>query len=300
VSYRIKPGKPLTAEVVRIAENQYARAIEVLRDQPDGPYEAIHEARKRFKRLRGLFRLVRDPAPDFYASENARVRDIAATLSAVRDATALVEALDHLLALQPECQVALGAIRTRLAERRDRIATAEADLDGKIAAAIAGCEAGVKALARLRLPKARDKAIAVVARAAAKNYGRAVAALQTAIASGNAADWHDLRKRIKYHTMHLQLLSPAWPGEMALRASVADLAGEALGDDHDLAGLEALITRDPDAVGAAAEIATLRAVMAARSVDLHEQVRGIVKNLLKDDRKLVETRIAALWRDAGP
>lgn len=98
MSYRIRPGKPLTGEVTRVAENQYARAIEVLRDRPDGPYEAIHDARKGFKRLRGLFRLVRGPAPDFYASENARLRDIARTLSVVRDATALVEALDHLLA----------------------------------------------------------------------------------------------------------------------------------------------------------------------------------------------------------
>ncbi|MDP2732123.1 MAG: CHAD domain-containing protein [Hoeflea sp.] len=301
MSYKIRPGTPLTAEVVRIAENQYARTIEVLRDRPDGPYEAIHEARKRFKRLRGLFRLVRDPDPEFYASENARLRDIAATLSAVRDATALVEALDHLLAsdVTDEDKVALGAIRTRLAERRDRITTEETDLDGKIAAAIAGCKDGVTALGKLRLPKRNDKAIAVVAKGLAKNYGRAVYALQTAIASGNSADWHDLRKRIKYHTMHVQLLSPAWPGEMKLRAQTADLAGEALGDDHDLAGLDALITREPDAIGAEAEIATLRTVMAARSADLHEQVRDIVKNLLKDDRKLVERRIAALWRDAA-
>lgn len=301
MNYQIRPGKPLTGEVVRVAENQYARAIEVLRDRPDGPYEAIHDARKRFKRLRGLFRLLRDPAPDFYACENARVRDIARTLSVVRDATALVEALDHLLAsdVTDEVQGALSSIRDRLASRRDRITAEETDLEGKIAAAIAGCEDGVTALARLRLPKGKDKAIAIVAKGAAKNYGRAVQALQTAIASGDAADWHDLRKRIKYHLMHVQLLSPAWPGEMKLRATVADLAGEALGDDHDLAGLDALIARDPDAVGAEAEIAILRAAMAARSARLHEQVRAIVRNLLKDDRTLIESRIAALYRDAG-
>jgi hypothetical protein len=40
-----------------------------------------------------------------------------------------------------------------------------------------------------------------------------------------------LRKRVKYHRMHMQLMSPAWPGDMAMRAEVADLAGEALGDD---------------------------------------------------------------------
>lgn len=88
MSYRIRPGKDLTTEVVRIAEIQYDRAIETLGDQPKGRYQAIHDARKRFKKLRGLFRLVREAAPDFYEAENARIRDMARTLSTVRDATA--------------------------------------------------------------------------------------------------------------------------------------------------------------------------------------------------------------------
>ncbi|MCC0036157.1 MAG: CHAD domain-containing protein [Hoeflea sp.] len=301
MSYRIRPGKPLTREVVRVARIQYAGAIGMLRDQPRGPHEAIHDARKRFKRLRGLFRLVRAAAPEFCARENARVRDIAAGLSTVRDATALVEAMGHLMASDAASShlPALAAIRDRLAARRDRIASAETDLDTRIAAAIAGCEDGIAALSGLKLPKGKARAVELLARGVARNYGRAVGALEAATASGHAEDWHDLRKHIKYHRMHVQLMSPAWPGDMAMRAEIADLAGEALGDDHDLANLEALITADPDAIGNAAEIATLRTVMAARSAELHAQVRGIVRNLLRDDRKLVQSRIAALWRDAA-
>ncbi|MBC7283189.1 CHAD domain-containing protein, partial [Hoeflea sp.] len=158
---------------------------------------------------------------------------------------------------------------------------------------------GIEALAALRLPKGKSRTIALLARGTAKNYGRAVCALQTAIASNKPADWHDLRKRIKYHRMHVQLMGPAWPGQMRLRADVSDVAGEALGDDHDLACLDALITADPGAIGSDAEIAVLRSVMEARSAELHEQVRGIVKNLLRDDRKVVRKRIAALWRDVA-
>jgi len=301
MSYRLRPGKPLTGEVVRVARIQYAGAIGLLRDQPRGPHEAIHDARKRFKRLRGLFRLVRDAAPDFCAHENARVRDIAAGLSTVRDATALVEAMNNLLASDAASGhlPALQAIRDRLAARRDRIATAETGLEARITTAIAGCEDGIMALAGLKLPKGKARAIAVLASGVARNYGRAVRALDAATASGHTEDWHDLRKRIKYHRMHVQLISPAWPGDMAMRAEIADLAGEALGDDHDLANLEALIITDPGAIGDTAEIAVLRTVMAARSVELHAQVRDIVKNLLGDDRKLVQGRIAALWRDAA-
>lgn len=301
MSYRIRPGKPLTGEVVRVARIQYAGAIGQLRDQPRGPHEAIHDARKRFKRLRGLFRLVRAAAPEFCARENARVRDIAAGLSTVRDATALVEAMGHLMASDAASGhlPALAAIRDRLAGRRDRIASAETDLEARIAAAIAGCEDGIAALSGLKLPKGKARAVEVLAGGVARNYGRAVRALEAATASGHAEDWHDLRKRIKYHRMHVQLMSPAWPGDMAIRAEIADLAGEALGDDHDLANLGALIVADPDAIGDTAEIAILRTVMAARSAELHAQVRDIVRNLLRDDRKLVQSRIAALWRDAA-
>ena len=300
MSYRIEPGKDLTDEVVRIAARQYARAIETLRDQPDGRDQAIHDARKRFKKLRGLFRLIRSAAPDFYASENARVRDIAATLSSVRDATALVETLDHLIGTEAtaENHDALFAVRARLAERRDRIAAEESGLEDRIAAAIAACEAGVAALDELSLPDRRGKANKALAGGLAKSYARAVTALATAAETGDAADWHELRKRIKYHRMHVELMRLAWPGEMGLRAEVADLAGEALGDDHDLAILEALIAADPDALGSEAEIATLRTCMAARSAALHGQIRAILKNLLKDDKKVVRKRIAALWRDA--
>lgn len=301
MSYRISPGEKLEREVTRVAGQQYARAMAVLRDQPDGPHEAIHEARKSFKRLRGLFRLVSAAAPKFSAAENDRVRDIASTLSTARDATALVEALDHLLESEAtaENHDTLFAIRARLAARRDRIITAETDLDGKIRAAIGACEDGVTALTALKLPKAKSRSIAILASGTARNYGRAVHALQTAIASGDPADWHDLRKRIKYHRMHVQLLSSAWPGDMALRAQTADLAGEALGDDHDLDNLENLITADPDAVGSTDDIAILRITMAARSARLHDEVRRIVKNLLRDDKRVVRKRLAALWRDAA-
>ncbi|MAS04673.1 MAG: metal-binding protein [Ahrensia sp.] len=301
MSYRIRPGKPLTDEVVRIADHQYRQAMDVLYREPDGRHEAIHDARKRFKRLRGLFRLVRYGAPDVYADQNARLRDTARTLSAVRDATALVEALDRLSVecAQGDHHATLLAIRHRLAARRDRIAAGQTDLHARVSAAIASCEDGIDALAGLSLPKGRKKAIRVLAKGAAKNYGRAQDALHRACETGDPTDWHDLRKRIKYHWMHMKLLRPAWPGVMNARAEVADLAGEALGDDHDLAVLEELVRAEPDAIGDAGEIAVLRACMKAHSLALHERIGAILRHLLHDDPDVFRSRIQALYRDAA-
>lgn len=300
MSYRITPGKPLTGEVVRIAGSQYRKAMDVLYHEPRGRYEAIHDARKRFKRLRGLFRLVREGAPDFCKSENARLRDTAGTLSAVRDATALVEALDR---LSQQCasddHATLLAIRHRLAARRDRIAAGQTDLHSRISAAIAACEDGIEALDGLSLPDGAKKSSKLLASGAAKNYGRAVEALARARATGDPVDWHDLRKRVKYHWMHVKLLRPAWPGMMEARAEVADLAGEALGDDHDLAVLSGLLESEPETIGDADEIAVLRECMKQNSMSLHEQVGDIVRHLLRDDPDLVRSRIKALYRAAA-
>ena len=220
----------------------------------------------------------------------------------VRDATALVEGLDR---LSVECArgatitATLLAIRHRLAARRDRIAAGQMDLHASVSAAIASCEDGIDALAALSLPKGRKKAIRVLAKGAAKNYGRARDALSRARETGDPADWHDLRKRIKYHWMHMKLLRPAWPGVMKARAEVADLAGEALGDDHDLAVLEELIGAEPDEIGDDGEIAILRACMKEHSLALHERIGAILKHLIHDDPDVFRSRIEALYRDAA-
>ncbi|WP_421854621.1 CHAD domain-containing protein [Oricola sp.] len=301
MSYRIRPGLDLTGEVARIAQAQYGKAIDILKTERGGRHEAIHDARKRFKRLRGLLRLVRAGDPEFCLAENARLRDTAGTLSVVRDATALVETMDRLYGTaQPADDLAvLLAVRHRLAERRDTIAASETGLDEKIADAIAECRAGTAALASLSLPKGPNKSAKLLAAGFAKTYGRACTSFEAAEQSGIDEDWHDLRKRIKYHWMHSNLLREVWPGQMRLRAAVADRAGEALGEDHDLSVLGDLIDAAPGEVGNAREIAVVRAVIAKESARLREEFRTIAADLLRDPKDLVKSRFIALWNAAA-
>ena len=301
MSYQIRPGHGLTEEIVRIAQVQFHKASEILETERGGRHTAIHDARKRFKRLRGLLRLVRDGAPDFCIAENARLRDTAATLSVARDATALVETMDRLYGTaQPADDLAvLLSIRHRLAERRDKIVAAETGLDEKIAAAVAECRAGIAALPSLTLPKSPKKAARLLASGLAKTYGRACSSFEAAEQSGVAEDWHDLRKRIKYHWMHVNLLRQAWPGQMRLRAEVADQAGEILGEDHDLDVLTELIAAAPCQVGSESEIAVLRRVMDAESRRLRDAFRVIAADLLRDPKDVVKARILALWNAAA-
>jgi CHAD domain-containing protein len=301
VTYRIRPERPLTEEVRGIARSQLKKAIDILYTERNGRHEAIHAARKRFKKLRGLYRLIRNEARDFYRTENARLRDAARSLSAVRDATALVEAMDRMIVANaaPDEHAVLLAIRQRLAARRDRIAAAETGLHASISAAIHACEEALDALETLDLPAKPKDVRKALAGGFATTYARAVDALGQARKSNAAEDWHDLRKRLKYHWMHSQLLDEAWPGGMRLRAAVAEAAGDDLGDDHDLAVLLALAENEPDLIGRADEIAILQTVVSARSETLRLRTADAVAGLLHDDRATVEKRMRVLWRSAA-
>src|SRR3546814_13842801 len=77
----------------RIAGEQIEKALASVeaRDRSD----AIHDIRKRCKKLRGLVRLVR-PVFDGYAQENAGFRRLADSISAARDSKVMQDNCDRL------------------------------------------------------------------------------------------------------------------------------------------------------------------------------------------------------------
>src|SRR3954470_9303141 len=93
--YRLRAQEDAADGVRRIARGQTDLAIEHLDESSGDGAEAIHEARKAFKRLRALVRLSRDALGDeVYRRENAAFRAAGRRLSGVRDAAVMVETLD--------------------------------------------------------------------------------------------------------------------------------------------------------------------------------------------------------------
>ena len=83
MSYTLVTGETLTEAARRVAGEQLDDAIDDLSDAvDDDPTEAIHDARKRCKKVRGLVRAVR-PAlgEDVYRVANDTARDAARELS---------------------------------------------------------------------------------------------------------------------------------------------------------------------------------------------------------------------------
>ncbi|TGT69902.1 CHAD domain-containing protein, partial [Mesorhizobium sp. M8A.F.Ca.ET.161.01.1.1] len=50
--FRIDPKKPFDDEICRAGLELIEDTVTILHNRPSGPHEAVHDARKRFKRLR--------------------------------------------------------------------------------------------------------------------------------------------------------------------------------------------------------------------------------------------------------
>src|ERR1700694_1625249 len=90
MAYEFLPGEPIPDAVRRIYGEQIDRiGVHVAAGE-------VHEARKRMKETRALLRLVRKALGDEFVVENTWLRDAAHSLTAARDAEAMVETLEKL------------------------------------------------------------------------------------------------------------------------------------------------------------------------------------------------------------
>ncbi|HEX5935747.1 MAG TPA: CHAD domain-containing protein [Pseudorhizobium sp.] len=301
MAFRIRPDRPFTAEFCSVVEHQLRQAIHFLEEQPDGPHEAIHDARKKFKRVRALYRLIQPDAKAFRLRENERIRDMAKTLSIVRDATALVETVDYLAgeAVSPEEIAALNTASKALIERRDRIASDETDLPAKIAAAVQTCRDAIEALSGLQLDDSPQKTARRLARAWRKQLSRAAADLVACEEGADAEAFHDLRKVGQTYWMHLALLSDLWQSAMRAKKEQAKMLVDLLGHEHDLSVLTQTVNENPDLFGDSDTLALLIGAIIARQQELRHKAIEQAKIVFADDADTEAARIALLWREAA-
>jgi CHAD domain-containing protein len=250
MSYRIVPSLPLAGEVRRVAGAELAAAIALLESGRERRDAAVHDARKRFKRLRGLYRLVAAADPGFWRREEHRIREVAGALSSARDATAIVETVDRFAgeAGTPVEIDRLMTMRRGLIARRDRIVRRHAAGGGAVDAAIAELKAAKAALESMTIDGGAGRVADVLAAGVARTSARAAEALDKARDVGRADDFHDLRKNVKYHAMHMRLLCDAWPKPRGSRLRLADRLGDRLGEMHDIPVLRDIV--EEESIGA--------------------------------------------------
>lgn len=250
------------AGFVRIAREQIAKAIDGARNEKETSERRVHEARRRCKKLRALFLLVR-PDFDAWRDENRFVRDCARGLSAARD-----------------IRVASSTFADLMRWAGRPVATAPREAGN----AAGEAEALQRFVDRMHELQARTDTWKVgrisldsLTSGLAHTYRRARRSRRLAEKHRTDEAFHEWRKYAKYHWNQLGLLEECAEDILPSAYKSAGDLGEVLGLHHDLAVLEAVIARSP--------------------ADLHAEVdAGFLADAIERRRAELERRIASLGR----
>lgn len=277
----------------RIAGEQIGKALASLEATGAARPDAVHDVRKRCKKLRGLVRIVR-PSFAGFEEENAAFRDIAGLLGSLRDTEVLQETYDAVTGDRDAApdRSAIAPGRAAITRRREA-ELAEADLDARFAEAREKLQA---ARSRAEQWSLDEEGWDALDRGIAKTYARARKAMRKAAKKPTGERHHEWRKRVKYHWHHTRLMRSLWPEQMKQRAKLAHDLANLLGDHHDCHVFERTIAADPEAFGGTEAVETVIALARRRRALIEEKAHRLGARLLAEDAHSLTARWGEWWQ----
>jgi CHAD domain-containing protein len=295
MGYCLERRESIRAGVRRVVREQIERAFSDLGG--DGEQAAgIHQARKRFKKIRGVLRLVRPELGEVYDRENVWYRDTARRLASVRDADAMLEAFDNLVRQVEQEPLAENwqPIRGLLEQYRRQLTEAQAGLEKQrqdIQAALR------QARGRLDDWTIEHDGFAALAKGLAAVYRRGRKAFERVASTPTDELLHECRKQAKYHWYHVRLVEGIDRSGMRQRRRRLRRLSELLGNDHDLAMLRCLVVNDADRLQpAAAEVHLLLDALDRRRQQLVVDALTLGQRLYKGKPRKLRRRWEARWQ----
>lgn len=290
MGYRLRPGDP-AAEVRKVARQGIDKAIEALSVPPEERAEGVHQARKRFKELRALLRLVRKPLGGTFKRENRRLRDLGRALAESRDAAAMLESWDLLAQRFAErfADLDFSAARQRLQARAEINEGATADLEGRLKEVIEALRTARGAIDRWPL---RGEGFDLLAAGVERSYADGCAELAKVRLAPSDEQLHEWRKRVKDHWYQTRLLAPGWPTLMQVRSDSLKRLADRLGDDHDLAMMQQLLHAEPSLFGDRGVCEQLGQAIAERRSELQREALALGETLYRE----APNDLVARWR----
>src|SRR3954468_12499228 len=209
VAFRIETRKPLPREIRRIARRELKKARGAANlQEPLG--EHVHDIRTAMKKVRALNRLVRPAVGQPARRADDRLREIAHSVSPLRDAEVVLATFDR--AVGPS-RAALAGVRAQMAAHLR--AEAHAIKDDGHSQRLRDDRASERRKVEDWMPKA-DRWSAID-EGLTRGYRRARDSMATAYRSGTGVAFHAWRRAVKTHRHQLAALKDIAPGRMKAR-----------------------------------------------------------------------------------
>jgi CHAD domain-containing protein len=296
-AFRLYTDQPVPDGMRRIARGQIDGAAEDLRQTPKRKTaEAVHEARKRLKRLRASVRVSRDALGErTYQRENSVFRDAGRALSATRDSKVLIETLDELegrfrAELDPG---AIAALSSRLEDEHSRATESLKQDPAVIDGVLDTLRKARRRTASWRFDSDGFEALGPGVR---RIYRRGRRRMRAAEAEPSTENFHEWRKRTKDLWHALQIVRPAAPKRLKAMARQAHDLSDLLGDDHDLAVLRDYVEAHRALLDDQASQDALLGLIDRRRKTLEAEALALGRRLYKRRPKAFASEIERGWR----
>lgn len=294
--YRFKRKESVRDGAVRMVCDQIDKAFGELTGGDLSRHDAVHQARKRFKKVRAVLRAARPSLGEVYKEENVWFRDAGRRFAAVRDSEALVETYDalHEVFADQMADEGFAVVREALVDRRDRIAEEEVDLQGRIDDLVDDLH---EARERVRgWPAFDETGFDALGPGLAKTYSRARKGMKNAYDDPLPENYHEWRKRVKYHRYHMRMLRSMWKRVINARRKELHELTNFLGDNHDLDVLRGVVLEDPDRFGGKRTVQALLGLVDRRQAELQALARPLGRKCLAEPEDAFVDRFRAIWR----
>ncbi len=243
MSFRLKRDASIASEIRRLVSSQLEIAISELRTVGDPESDdAVHDARRRVKKIRAVIRLVRPALDKRYRAVDRELKDVSKLLAPVADGQGIIETLDQLAhryrKLLPSH--AVRSIRAGLRERSARI-DREANHRGLIQIAAETLRGERKHVKNWAICGDGFDAIAP---GLEESYRRARDGMMLAWSKPKASHYHSWRRYVKDHWFHVRLLEDNCDNHLLAYQRRIEALDGVLGEYHNLVILREVLVSD--------------------------------------------------------
>ncbi|MGF1676361.1 MAG: CHAD domain-containing protein [Rivularia sp. (in: cyanobacteria)] len=312
MAYRLKNKESIGKEIKRIACEQTDKAIEKLTEEiinnnidatqsavdVDERTEAIHDVRKRIKKIRAVIRLVRDElGQEVYHKENNCFRDAGRRLSRVRDAQVLLETFNKLEKhfaefINPE---GFGDLQQILVEHHQNTSKQVLETGNTALEVLAEIKNARERIPNWPLESSNGQSI--LNNGLHRVYKRGYQDCQAILEEPSTVEkLHDWRKRVKYLWYHLRIFRPVWSELIREWSNQTDQLAEYLGDEHDLAVLHQFINNRQEVLINQAELEVVNSLINRRRKQLQASAKSLGQRIYVESPELFSSRIKAYWQ----